>query len=532
VQPAPHSPHGASAAMIRAGWEVAEAERTPFHIHVAEGQYEGARTLKEHGATPIRYLDRLGVLGPRMIGVHGVWLDDEEIALMGGRGAALAYCPGSNMFLGDGITRLPEMLRAGVRVGLGTDGGCTNNRLSVFDEMRTCSLLQRVRLLDGTALPAATAFDLGTRSAAEMLGLEAGLVASGRPADLVAIDLGHLSLQPRNDLLKSVVYAMAHDAVTDVWVHGRHVVAGGPADRAGRVEIATDDAGRVRAEAPPWNVRRRREGVQLGRRVEPAVVDRVEIAGGHAEQRGHCGRRAEPQIDGARRARLADHAGLQAIGEGATETGLGIERNLFRRDRRARRFQGGEEDARLAAEDERRRVQRLDPRHARRRAPETDERGARDRRRKGVAERAQSADDVVLVGALAFGMLPRVRERALDGAAHRLAFLVRQRDDVAPFRAQIRGLPLDDARAQRAVRAPGDFDVAGHGFEKAVEANEIEHAVRVRGNERVSDDGLVQGGRNLAPDQRVRRAAMRAAAPSQPASMARPRSSRSRITGA
>jgi 5-methylthioadenosine/S-adenosylhomocysteine deaminase len=227
VQPAPHSPHGASAAMIRAGWEVAEAERTPFHIHVAEGQYEGARTLKEHGATPIRYLDRLGVLGPRMIGVHGVWLDDEEIALMGGRGAALAYCPGSNMFLGDGITRLPEMLRAGVRVGLGTDGGCTNNRLSVFDEMRTCSLLQRVRLLDGTALPAATAFDLGTRSAAEMLGLEAGLVASGRPADLVAIDLGHLSLQPRNDLLKSVVYAMAHDAVTDVWVHGRHVVAGG-----------------------------------------------------------------------------------------------------------------------------------------------------------------------------------------------------------------------------------------------------------------------------------------------------------------
>jgi len=227
VQPAPHSPHGASPAMIRAGWEVAEAERTPFHIHVAEGQYEGARTLKEHGATPIRYLEGLGVLGPRMIGVHCVWLDDEEIALMGRRGAALAYCPGSNMFLGDGITRIPEMLRAGVRVGLGTDGGCTNNRLSVFDEMRTCSLLQRVRLLDGTALSAQTAFDLGTRSAAEMLGLEAGVIASGRLADLVAIDLGHLSLQPRNDLLKSVVYAMGHDAVTDVWVHGRHVVADG-----------------------------------------------------------------------------------------------------------------------------------------------------------------------------------------------------------------------------------------------------------------------------------------------------------------
>jgi 5-methylthioadenosine/S-adenosylhomocysteine deaminase len=225
VQPAPHSPHGASPAMIRAGWETAESEDTVLHIHVAEGRYEGERTLREHGATPIRYLDRLGVLGPRLIGVHCVWLDDEEIALMGRRAAGLAYCPGSNMFLGDGITRLPEMLAAGVRVGLGTDGGCTNNRLSVFDEMRTCALLQRVRLLDGGALSAATAFDLGTRSAAALLGLDAGVIAPGRLADLVAIDLDHLSLQPPTNLLASVVYAMSPEAVTDVWVHGRPVVA-------------------------------------------------------------------------------------------------------------------------------------------------------------------------------------------------------------------------------------------------------------------------------------------------------------------
>ena len=250
VQPAPHSPHGASPAMIRAGWEVAEAERTVFHIHVAEGRYEGERTLREHGATPIRYLDRLGVLGPRMVGVHCVWLDDEEIALMGGRGAALAYCPGSNMFLGDGITHLPELLRAGVRVGLGSDGGCTNNRLSVFDEMRTCSLLQRVRLLDGAAFPAETAFALGTRAGAGILGLEAGAIAPGQLADLVAVDLDHLSLQPRHDLLKSVVYAMSAQAVTDVWVHGRHVVAGG---RLATVSEA-DLVARVRALTHGWRI--------------------------------------------------------------------------------------------------------------------------------------------------------------------------------------------------------------------------------------------------------------------------------------
>jgi 5-methylthioadenosine/S-adenosylhomocysteine deaminase len=227
VQPAPHSPHGASPEMIRAGWEIAETEGTRFHIHVAEGRYEGERTLREHGATPIRYLDRLGVLGPRMIGVHCVWLDDEEIELMGARRAALAYCPSSNMFLGDGITRIPELRKAGVRVGLGSDGGCTNNRLSVFEEMRMTSLLQRVRLLDGTALDAATAFALGTRSGAEILGLDAGVIAPGRLADLVALDLDDASLHPRTDLLKSLVYAMSHRAVTDVWVHGRRVVESG-----------------------------------------------------------------------------------------------------------------------------------------------------------------------------------------------------------------------------------------------------------------------------------------------------------------
>jgi 5-methylthioadenosine/S-adenosylhomocysteine deaminase len=237
VQPAPHSPHGASPAMLRAGFEVAETEDTVFHVHVAEGQYEGARTLREHGATPVRHLDRLGVLGPRTVAVHCVWLDPEEIRLLGERGAAVAYCPSSNMFLGDGITHLPEMLRAGVRVGLGSDGGCTNNRLSVFEEMRMASLLARVRLLDGAALDAATAFSLGTVSAASILGLDAGRVVPGTVADLVAVDLGHPSLHPPTDLLRSVVYAMSPQAVTDVWVHGERVVEHGRLARASLDDI-------------------------------------------------------------------------------------------------------------------------------------------------------------------------------------------------------------------------------------------------------------------------------------------------------
>jgi len=224
IQPAPHSPHGASAAMIRAGWEVAEAAGTRFHIHVAEGQYEGRRTLAEHGATPIRYLDRLGVLGPRMIGVHCVWLDDEEVGLMAERGAGLAYCPSSNMILGDGITRITEMRRLGIPIGLGTDGGCTNNRLSVFEEMRMAALLQKVRHLDGTRIAADEAFGMGTAAGARLLGVDAGAIEVGRAADLVAVDRAHPSLHPPTSLLNNVVYAMSPQAITDVWVHGRPVV--------------------------------------------------------------------------------------------------------------------------------------------------------------------------------------------------------------------------------------------------------------------------------------------------------------------
>jgi 5-methylthioadenosine/S-adenosylhomocysteine deaminase len=179
-----------------------------------------------------------------------VWLDDGEIALMGERRTQLVHCPSSNMFLGDGITHIPELLRAGVRIGLGTDGGCTNNRASVFEEMRMTSLLQRVRLLDGTVLPAERAFAMGTRDGAETLGIDAGVIGAGRLADLVAIELDHPSLQPPIDLLKNVVYAMSPQAVTDVWVHGRPVVERG--------RLTTVDSGdllaRVRDLTKGWRM--------------------------------------------------------------------------------------------------------------------------------------------------------------------------------------------------------------------------------------------------------------------------------------
>ncbi len=227
VQPAPHSLHAASPEMIRAAAAVAEDAGVPFHIHVAEYRAEREQVEARHGVTPVRFLDRLGVLSPRLIGVHCVWLDGGEVELMAERGARVAYCPSSNMILGDGVTRLREMRALGVPVALGTDGGCTNNRLSIFEEMRMAALLQKVTHLDGTAFGAEEAFRLGTLGGGEVLGLPVGEIAPGRLGDLVALDLGHPSLHPPNALMKNVVYALSPQAITDVWVHGRRVVQDG-----------------------------------------------------------------------------------------------------------------------------------------------------------------------------------------------------------------------------------------------------------------------------------------------------------------
>ena len=112
------------------------------------------------------------------------------------------------------------------------------------------SLLQRVRLLDGGALDAATVFRLGTRSGAEILGVEAGVIAPGQLADLVAVDLADASLHPRIDLLKSVVYAMSDRAVTDVWVHGRRVVEAGRLVTVDERELLA----RVRELTQGWSI--------------------------------------------------------------------------------------------------------------------------------------------------------------------------------------------------------------------------------------------------------------------------------------
>jgi 5-methylthioadenosine/S-adenosylhomocysteine deaminase len=224
ICPAPHSLHGASPAMIRAGVEAAREVGVPWHIHLAEEQYQVGDAQKAYGTTPLRAIEKLGLLGDDLVAVHGCWFDAGERALLAERGARLAYNPSSNMFLGDGVTDIVDLHARGTRIALGTDGGCSNSRVSVFDEMRACALLQKVHRLSGQAIDAETCFRMGTEGGGAVLGLPIGRLAVGLRADVVFVDLDDPSLWPQQSLSKNVVYSMSSRAITDVYVEGRAVV--------------------------------------------------------------------------------------------------------------------------------------------------------------------------------------------------------------------------------------------------------------------------------------------------------------------
>lgn len=252
VQPAPHSIHGASAEMIRAGAAVAAELGERFHIHVAEGRYEREQSLREHGLSPVQFLDSLGVLSEETLMVHCVWVDEEDLDLIAQRGAKVIHNPGANAFLGDGIAPLRKMLDRDIPVCLGTDGGCTNSRQSIFEEMRMAALLAKAVHADAGIVSAEDVLLAGTSAGGRILGLPLGEIAPGKAADLVVIDLEALSVQPSPTAEKQIVYAMQPDAIRRVLVAGEPIVQGGELLHADEAEIRA----RVRELAEGWLARR------------------------------------------------------------------------------------------------------------------------------------------------------------------------------------------------------------------------------------------------------------------------------------
>ncbi len=244
VIPAPHSLHAASPEMIREGHDLAKKLGTCFHIHVAEEPFEVEQVKKEHNnLSTIEYLDKIGVVDESMVIIHGVWLKDSEVRLLGKKNAKLVYCPSSNMFLADGITDIVSMMKNNVKIGLGSDGACSNNRISVFEEMRMVALLQKVKNLDAICVNYKDAFKMGTQYGGEILQLPVGKIEKGYKADFLGIDMEDLSMQPisesREQILPNIVYSMQPNAIKKVVINGKITVDNGKIQSVSENEIVS-----------------------------------------------------------------------------------------------------------------------------------------------------------------------------------------------------------------------------------------------------------------------------------------------------
>ena len=245
----PHAVYTMPADGLAAVAEEAQHRDALLQIHLCETEAEAAVVFERHGMGAPALLDSVGALDGWVIGAHGVWLDDAEMDLLAERDVAIAHCPASNGKLGSGIARLSALLGRGVRVGLGTDGPASNDDLDLWEEMRLAAMLARAMAQDPAALTSAAALRLATRGGAEALGLPVGALEAGRPADLIRLRTDDARFLPSVDLgelLGHLVWAGAGYLVTDVWVDGVAVVAGGESLTIDREQTRAEVAQRAR----------------------------------------------------------------------------------------------------------------------------------------------------------------------------------------------------------------------------------------------------------------------------------------------
>jgi 5-methylthioadenosine/S-adenosylhomocysteine deaminase len=220
---APHSMYTLAAADLQAADRLAREQGVPLLIHLEETRTERDDALKAHGMTPTAYLARLGVLGPHVLGAHGVWLGPQDIQTLAQARASISHNPESNMKLASGTAPLADYIAAGVSVGLGTDGAASNNDLDMFEAMRQAAFLQKVVRVDPTAAPASLVLEMATRRGAQAIGMgnRLGQLTPGRRADLIVVDTTAPHLQPMFDPIAQVVYAAKASDVRTTVVHGR-----------------------------------------------------------------------------------------------------------------------------------------------------------------------------------------------------------------------------------------------------------------------------------------------------------------------
>jgi len=221
-----HSPYTCSPQTIRAIKEVARRHAVPFLIHLAETRDEKEIIKDRYGYTPVNYLDSLGVLDDMTVAVHCNWLDEEEIACLAANRVKVSHNPQSNMKLATGVGPIPEMLAAGIDVGLGTDGCASNNDHDMFGEMDSAAKLHKVIKKDPSIMDARTVLTMATMGGARVLGLDhlIGSIEIGKKADLIVVDLKKPHLTPVYNVCSQLVYAASGADVQTSIINGKIVM--------------------------------------------------------------------------------------------------------------------------------------------------------------------------------------------------------------------------------------------------------------------------------------------------------------------
>jgi 5-methylthioadenosine/S-adenosylhomocysteine deaminase len=238
----PHSPYVCPPAFLRQVSALAREHHLPLHIHLAESPAQVQNSLAAHGLTPAAHLAACGVFDVPCVAAHALYLTPDDIGLLASHGVTVAHCPLTYMKLAMGVNDLAPLLAAGVNVALGTDGPGSNNDMDMKAAIRTAALLQKHHTGDAEALAGDLPLRLATANGARAMGFaESGVLAPGRPADLVLFDLDRPHLYPRHNLVANLVHAARASDVTHVFVDGQLLYQDG--------ELLTLDEAKIMAEA-------------------------------------------------------------------------------------------------------------------------------------------------------------------------------------------------------------------------------------------------------------------------------------------
>ena len=220
---APHAPYTVSAEHLNEARRLAEKYDVPLVTHLAEAPTETEFMARTYNQRSVPYLDRIGFLSSRVIAAHVVHVNDAEIATLKKYGIGVGHCPQSNMKLASGVSPVPEMLKAGVDVGLGTDGAASNNDLDMWEEMDTAAKLHKLTSKNPTVVSSKEALELATIRGARAINLdkEIGSLEPGKRADLILVSLSAPRLAPLYNLYSQLVYATKASDVTDTIVNGK-----------------------------------------------------------------------------------------------------------------------------------------------------------------------------------------------------------------------------------------------------------------------------------------------------------------------